>query len=101
MSLDRDGETSSKITPFKQDSFHFYGSEKINFKALMNNVGYRYVFYLRQCQAGGWRKAVFSVPRKHLSLLRGLEISPEAVVGGGCTLAIPMGLPSIAERCSV
>lgn len=71
-------------TTFAKDSFHFFGSAKTNRKALVRDVGYRYVFYLRQCQAGGWRKLLFSIPRKHLSLKYGLEISPDVCVGGGC-----------------
>ena len=77
---------------FKQDSFHWFGSEKTNLKALLKDAGYRYVLYLRMCQRGGWRKAVFSVPRKHLSLRRGLEISPDVSVGGGLYLGHPYGI---------
>ncbi len=68
--------------PFKQDTYHYFGKDKVDFKHLLKDHGYRYVFYLRQCQAGGWRKLIFSIPRKHLSLRHGIEISPEVRCGG-------------------
>ena len=83
---------------FAQDSYHFHGETRTDFKALLKDHGYRYMFYLRQCQAGGWRKILFSIPRKHLSLRHGLEISPDVRCGGGCTLGIPTTLLSAVGR---
>lgn len=67
---------------FAQDSFHYRGSENIDLKSLLKDHGYRYIFYLRQCQAGGLRKLLFIIPRKHLSVRYGLEISPDIRIGG-------------------
>lgn len=78
--------------PFKQDTYHYFGKDKVDFKHLLKDHGYRYVFYLRQCQAGGWRKLIFSIPRKHLSLRHGIEISPEVRCGGGLYLGHPYGI---------
>lgn len=75
---------------FAQDSYHFHGEMHTDFKALLKDHGYRYVFYLRQCQAGGWRKILFSIPRKHLSLRHGLEISPDVRCGGGVVPWAPL-----------
>lgn len=74
--------SSSNKDLFREDSFHFFGSPRFNFKAFLKDHGYRYVFYLRQCQAGGLKKVIFSIPRKHLSILHGLEISPDVCCGG-------------------
>lgn len=77
---------------FAQDSYHFHGETRTDFKALLKDHGYRYMFYLRQCQAGGWRKILFSIPRKHLSLRHGLEISPDVRCGGGLYLGHPYNI---------
>lgn len=84
--------------PFKQDTYHYFGKDKVDFKHLLKDHGYRYVFYLRQCQAGGWRKLIFSIPRKHLSLRHGIEI-PKFVAGEGCTLDTLTESRSAPGRC--
>ena len=77
---------------FREDSFHYFGSPRFNFKAFLKDSGYRYIFYLRQCQAGGIRKLVFSIPRKCLSHAQGLEISPAVRCGGGLYIGHPYGI---------
>lgn len=73
---------------FALDSFHTYGSKRTSLSLLAKDLGYRYVFYLRQCQAGGIRKLLFAIPRKHLSNHCGIEIGLCVKCGGGCILGI-------------
>lgn len=91
--------SSTSMDLFREDSFHYFGSPRFNFKAFLKDSGYRYIFYLRQCQAGGIRKLVFSIPRMRLSHAQGLEISPVVRCGGGCILGIPMESPLTVGQC--
>lgn len=79
-------------TQFIKDSFHYFGIEKVSVAQLFRDYGYRYVFYLRMCQSGGWRKALFTFPRKHLSRKCGLEISPDTPIGSGFYIGHPYGI---------
>lgn len=85
--------------PFKQDTYHYFGKDKVDFKHLLKDHGYRYVFYLRQCQAGGWRKLIFSIPRKHLSCATVSRLAPKFVAGEGCTLDTLTESRSAPGRC--
>ena len=77
---------------FSKDTFHYYGEARIKVGRLLSDLGYRYVFYLRMCQAGGFKKLIFSLPRKHLSRLCGLEISPSTKIGEGFNIGHPYGM---------
>lgn len=77
---------------FALDSFHTYGSKRTSLSLLAKDLGYRYVFYLRQCQAGGIRKLLFAIPRKHLSNHCGIEIGPCVKCGGGLYLGHPWAI---------
>lgn len=77
---------------FAKDTFHYFGSEGVEFGRLLGDFGYRYVFYLRMCQTGGLRKLIFTLPRKHLSRKCGLEISPSTQIGEGFYIGHPYGI---------
>lgn len=80
------------MADFQDDTFHFFGVRNVQWKRLLQDYGYRYVFYLRMCQAGGLRRLVFSLPRKHLSRQCGLEISPATKIGPGFYIGHPYGI---------
>lgn len=77
---------------FAKDTFHYFGSEGVKLGRLLGDFGYRYVFYLRMCQAGGLRKLLFTLPRKHLSRKCGLEISPSTQIGVGFYIGHPYSI---------
>ena len=77
---------------FLKDTFHYFGAPDIKPGRLVGDLGYRYVFYLRMCQAGGLRKLLFTLPRKHLSRRCGLEISPSTQIGEGFYIGHPYGI---------
>lgn len=77
---------------FAKDSFHYFGTLDVKLGRLLGDFGYRYVFYLRMCQAGGLRKLLFTLPRKHLSRKCGLEISPATQIGAGFYIGHPYGI---------
>lgn len=77
---------------FSKGTFHYFGEFGIKPGRLIGDFGYRYVFYLRMCQAGGIRKALFTLPRKHLSRKCGLEISPSVKIGEGFYIGHPYGI---------
>ena len=77
---------------FAKDTFHYFGRPGVRLGRLVGDFGYRYVFYLRMCQAGGLRKLLFTLPRKHLSRKCGLEISPATQIGEGFYIGHPYGI---------
>lgn len=77
---------------FAKDTFHYFGEPGIKLARLVGDFGYRYVFYLRMCQAGGLCKLLFTLPRKHLSRKCGLEISPVTQIGEGFYIGHPYGI---------
>lgn len=77
---------------FVKDSFHYFGNPGVKFGRLLGDLGYRYVFYLRMCQAGGVRKLLFTLPRKHLSRRCGIEIDPSTQIGEGFYIGHPYGI---------
>lgn len=86
------GRGRTKLNAFSKDTFHYYGEAGIKVNRLLTDLGYRYVFYLRMCQAGGFKKLIFTLPRKHLSRLCGLEISPCTQIGEGFYIGHPYGI---------
>lgn len=77
---------------FARDTYHYFGESSIKLGRLVGDFGYRYIFYLRMCQAGGIRKLLFTLPRKHLSRRCGLEISPSTQIGEGFYIGHPYGI---------
>ena len=80
------------MSVFAKDTFHYFGQAGVKLGRLVGDFGYRYVFYLRMCQAGGLRKLLFALPRKHLSRRCGLEISPATQIGEGLYIGHPYGI---------
>lgn len=80
------------MSTFSKDTIHYFGAPGVKFGRLIGDFGYRYVFYLRMCQAGGLRKLIFTLPRKHLSRKCGLEISPSTQIGEGFYIGHPYGI---------
>ena len=70
------------------------GSKRIRYSSTSRGLGdvYKRQFYLRMCQAGGLRKLIFTLPRKHLSRKCGLEISPSTQIGEGFYIGHPYGI---------
>ena len=77
---------------FLEDSYRLIARRKIDAIRIFRDLGYRYVFYLRMCQKGGAWKAIFVIPRKHLSRSCGLEISPNTNIGPGLYIGHPYGI---------
>lgn len=92
----KDGKTN--VSTFSKDTIHYFGAPGVKFGRLIGDFGYRYVFYLRMCQAGGLRKLIFTLPRKHLSRKCGLEISPSTQIGEGFYIGHPYGI-TIQRGC--
>lgn len=80
------------MSVFAKDAFRYFGQAGVKLGRIVGDFGYRYVFYLRMCQAGGLGKLLFTLPRKHLSRKCGLEISPATQIGEGFYIGHPYGI---------
>lgn len=85
--------------PFKQDTYHYFGKDKVDFKHLLKDHGYRYVFYLRQCQAGGWKNSYSVSPESTCPCATVSRLAPKFVAGEGCTLDTLTESRSAPGRC--
>lgn len=85
--------------PFKQDTYHYFGKDKVDFKHLLKDHGYRsFSICVNARQAAGENSYSVS-PESTCPCATVSRLAPKFVAGEGCTLDTLTESRSAPGRC--